>query len=335
MLGQHDRFRCPPRWESRAGLCLRGSGDAWPIARAKQFETYAEQVDLLQRRGLEIRDRDWAENFLQRFNYYRLSGYWYPLLKFTAEDGVATENFIDGASLDLVAALYEFDERLRHSVFRELDRVEMAVRALLGYELGRIDPLIHLAPESLGARAQQRLRDRQTRYEVWRGKYESALRVSKEDFVRHHQRKYRGEMPIWVAVEIMDWGMVSHLYGMSPNLARNRVAERCDLSAPQLESWLKSLNVLRNLAAHHARMFNRVYDIKPKLKKDVRLTPLAGTMNRVFGQLSLIQYLHRQLGLSQAERLPSLMATYPINVLVPFSRTGAPEHWQELELWST
>lgn len=304
------------------------------MVHAKQFKTYAEQVDLLRKRGLQIDDRAWAESFLQRFNYYRVSGYWYPLLKFTAEDGSATENFIDGASLDLVAALYEFDERLRHSVFRELDRVEMAVRALLGYELGRIDPLIHLAPESLGAQARQRLRDRQTRYEVWRGKYESALRGSKEDFVRHHQRKYRGEMPIWVAVEIMDWGMVSHLYGMSPGPARNRMAERCGLSAPQLESWLKSLNVLRNLAAHHARMFNRVYDLKPKLNDDVRLTPIAGAMNKVFGQLSLIQYLHRQLGLSRAEHLPSLMATYPVNALVPLSRTGAPAQWEELALWA-
>lgn len=304
------------------------------MVHAKQFKTYAEQVDLLRKRGLQIGDRAWAENFLQRFNYYRLSGYWYPLLKFNPQDGVATENFVDGASLELVAALYEFDERLRHGIFRELDRVEMAVRAVLGYELGRIDPLIHLVPEHLGPQARQRRQDRRSRYDVWREKYDSALRGSKEDFVGHHRRKYQGEMPIWAAVEIMDWGMLSHLYGMSPGPARNRMAERCGLSAPQLESWLKSLNVLRNLAAHHARMFNRVYDIKPKLNDDVRLIPVAGAMNKVFGQLSLIQYLHRQLGLSRAEYLPSLMATYPVNALVPLSRTGAPAQWEELALWA-
>lgn len=80
-------------------------------------------------------------------------------------------------------------------------------------------------------------------------------------------------------------------------------------------------------------MFNRVYDIKPKLNNDVRLTPIAEGMNLAFGQLSLIQYLHRQLDLSPADRLPKLFDTYPHNPIVPVSRTGAPNNWRELTLW--
>lgn len=75
-----------------------------------------------------------------------------------------------------------------------------------------------------------------------------------------------------------------------PNIVRKRIAEPCGLTGPQLESWLKFLNILRNYAAHHARMFSRVYDIKPKLNNDPKLTPVANRMNRVFGQLSMIQY---------------------------------------------
>ncbi|WP_253954048.1 hypothetical protein [Schaalia sp. 19OD2882] len=81
-------------------------------------------------------------------------------------------------------------------------------------------------------------------------------------------------------------------------------------------------------------MFNRVYGFKPKLSNDKRLTPLAGTMDRAFGQFTLIQYLHRQLDLSSADRLPELLATYPQNPIVPLSRTGAPEGWRELPLWT-
>ena len=80
-------------------------------------------------------------------------------------------------------------------------------------------------------------------------------------------------------------------------------------------------------------MFNRVYDIKPKLNNGVRLAPVAEGMNRVFGQLSLIQYLHRQLDLSPADRLPKLFHTYPHNPIVPFSRTGAPDNWREVPRW--
>ena len=146
-----------------------------------------------------VDDQVRAEHLLARLNYYRLSGYWYPMRRFTLDTGIAKDKFVDGASFDLVVALYEFDERLRHCVFIELDRVEMAVRAMLGYELGRIDPLVYLDATCLGARARQQRQDGRSVHDVWLSKYESALKSSKEDFVTHHKSNYRGAMPIWAA----------------------------------------------------------------------------------------------------------------------------------------
>ncbi len=283
---------------------------------------------------MRIDDRARAEHLLAQLNYYRLSGYSYPMRRFTPGTGVARDEFVDGASFDLVVDLYEFDERLRHSVFIELDRVEMAIRTMLGYELGQIDPLIHLDTKRLSAHAGQPSKGSCTVHDAWLGKYKASLKASKEDFVNHHKKQYGGEMPIWAAVEIMDWGMLSHLYEMSPDIVRDRIADQCALRSPQLRSWLKSLNIVRNCAAHHARMFNRVYGFKPKLNNDQRLVPVAGVMNRAFGQLTLIQYLHCQLDLSPAKRLPDLLDTYPHNDIVPLTRTGAPEDWADLALWT-
>ena len=211
------------------------------MEQVKQFKTYGEQVELLRQRGMRVNDPEHAETLLARLNYYRLSGYWYPMRRFSQGDGTARDEFVDGASFDLVVALYGFDEQLRHSVFIELDRVELAIRTKLGHELGRLDPLIYLDPQRLNARARQRNKDRRSVHEVWLRKYQSALKASKEDFVAHHKSKYGGTLPIWAAVEIMDWGMLSYLYGMSPNIVRKRIAQPCDLTGPQLESWLKFL----------------------------------------------------------------------------------------------
>lgn len=131
----------------------------------------------------------------------------------------------------------------------------------------------------------------------------------------------------------MDWGMLQHLYSISPNQVKTSIAQQCGLSDAQLLSWLRSLTIVRNYAAHHARMFNRVYSIMPKLNDDPRLQAIESATNRAFGQLSLIQYLHRELGLSSALVLPKVLNSYPHNNLVPFERTGAPENWSELELW--
>ena len=299
----------------------------------KQFKTYAEQVTLLRGRGMSFRDPADAETLLSSLNYYRLSAYWHPMRHFDQDSRAALDRFKEGTTFELVVDLYEFDERLRHCVFVELDRVETAMRSMLGYELGRIDPQIHLKPRKLGALASSKRKNNRTVYEVWNRKYNSALESSREDFVTHHKQKYGGTLPIWAAVEILDWGMLSHLFAMAPNIARNRVAHRCDLNGPQLASWLKSLNIVRNYAAHHARMFNRAYDIKPKLNDDPSLVAARSSMNRVFGQLSLIQYLHLNLGLSSAQTFPRLLEDYPDNALVPFRVLGAPEKWRTLTLW--
>lgn len=65
---------------------------------------------------MNITDRSYAEHVLAQLNYYRLSGYWHPMHRFTA--GQARDDFVNGASFDLVVSLYEFDERLRHTVKR-------------------------------------------------------------------------------------------------------------------------------------------------------------------------------------------------------------------------
>lgn len=304
------------------------------MTRVKAFKTYTEQVELLRSRGMRIDNVERAEEMLARLNYYRLSGYWYPMRLFSSETGQACDEFVDGASFDLVIDLYEFDERMRHVVFAELDRIEMAIRTMLGYRLGSIDPFIYQDVTCLSAFARQSNKgSRRSRHAVWVEKFERAVNFSKEDFVEHHRRRYHGDMPIWAAVEIMDWGMLSYLYDFSPTKVRHDIADECGLAAPQLASWLKCLNIVRNYAAHHARMFNRVFDIKPKLSDDEQLQEVAGVSNRSFGQLSLIQYLHRQLGLSPANRLPQLLDMFPHNDVVPLSRTGAPDGWQKLAVW--
>lgn len=170
------------------------------MEQVKQFKTYGEQVELLRQRGMRVNDPQHAETLLARLNYYRLSGYWYPMRRFSQGDGTARDEFVEGASFDLVVALYGFDEQLRHSVFIELDRVELAIRTKLGHELGRLDPLIYLDPKRLSARARQRNKDGRSVHEVWLRKYQSALKASKEDFVAHHKSKYGGTLPIWAAV---------------------------------------------------------------------------------------------------------------------------------------
>lgn len=195
----------------------------------KAYKTYAEQVEILAGRGMDMGDRDAAVEMLRRVNYYRLSGYWYPFRKQTPsgrEDG-----FYAGARFGDVVALYEFDVRLRAATFAALAPVELAIRALLGHELGRIDPCVHLEPLKLGPTTRSG-----DQYSKWVRRYKSELNQSREDFVDHHRAKYGGVLPVWAATELMDWGSLTYLYSFSPRDVQDAVAGACELRAPQLTS---------------------------------------------------------------------------------------------------
>lgn len=297
----------------------------------KAYKTYAQQVEILAARGMDMGDRESASATLRRVNYYRLSGYWYPFRKQTPagrEDG-----FYAGTRFSDVVALYEFDARLRAATFAALVPVELAIRALLGHELGRIDPCAHLEPSLLGPTAQ-----RGDGYSKWVRRYEDELKQSREDFVEHHNQKYGGRLPVWAAIELLDWGRLSYLYGFAPRKVQDAIADACGLTAPQLMSWLKALNLVRNTCAHHGRLFNRVHTIVPKLPAIGRHPDLdapSTDWNRTFGQLTLVQFLSVRLGTGRSRLLPAVVNRFPTVQIVPISHLGAPNGWQDgSPLWA-
>ena len=68
------------------------------MTRMKAFKTYAEQVELLRSRGMPIDNVEHAEKKLARLNYYRLSGYWYPMRRFSPDTGQACDEFVGGVN---------------------------------------------------------------------------------------------------------------------------------------------------------------------------------------------------------------------------------------------
>ena len=300
----------------------------------KEFKTYNEQIDILVRRGMDIGDRDEAVFLLQQVSYYRLSGYCYPFREF--KNSSRADTFFPGTRLRDVVDLYRFDSRLRTATFTALTPIELAIRAHLGHELGSLDPLIHLDPYKLGVKV--RTPKEMKKYKDRRKRYDRELESSREDFVKHHKQKYGGNLPVWAATEIMDWGSLTYLYELSPRSVQNTISSQCDLTAPQLRSWLKALNIVRNICAHHGRLFNRVHAISPKLPAQGTHTDLDcinTDWKRTFGQLTLVQLLLDRLNVGNKKLLPTVVQSFPEVQIVPISHMGAPDNWQTASrLWS-
>ena len=295
----------------------------------KPWLSMHDQAELLESRGL-VGARSRIDD-LAHFGYYRLSGYWYPF-RALSPDGERLDHFFEGTTFDDVLAIHHFDTELRDTVWRCISHIELHLRVAVGYELGRLGSFAHLDRAVLDERTANQ------KFDQFRKSLANLQARSKEDFVQHHERHYEGQMPVWVATEIMQLGQLVTLYEMTPFECRAAIADHFGARADELRSWLKAINIVRNVVAHHGRLWNRAIGMKPQLnrrKQEPLLDHARASVDRVYGTLAVIAYLLRhddrhdlvgQLRHS-VEQFPSIRTLSPDMMMLP-------ENWQDLPLWS-
>lgn len=219
----------------------------------KEALTRERQIELLEIRGLAIPDRTKAENYLSNISYYRLSAYMLPL-KVPGFD-----RFRDGVTFDDVLELYLFDREYRLLMFDVIEKLEIAFRTQMSYHHSLVG-----GPYWFEER--KNFRDA----EHWRkhlDNIDTEVDRAKEVFKEHFFAKYdeHERMPIWMTSEVLSLGLLSKLYrnlAMSPE--KKNIALHFGINHPQvLESWMQSMTYVRNICAHHSRLWNRVLTVRP------------------------------------------------------------------------
>lgn len=215
----------------------------------KKWLSFEDQLDLLVERGLIIKNKKFALPYLESIGYYRLSGYWYPFKEKIAT-GKLLNKFISNSYFQDVLDLYIFDKRLRLLALDALERIEIAIRVDISYLLGEKESLAHTNSAKF---------DKSFQHEKWLSRYEELLNQSKKlEFIAHHNQYYGGRLPIWVATEIMDFGSLSKLYAGMKLKDKDKIARKYRLpSGKNLETQLHAFNIIRNISAHHGRLWNR------------------------------------------------------------------------------
>lgn len=232
----------------------------------KPWKSYDEQLAQLMVRGMQVTDRAKALDCLERIGYYRLSGYWYPFRQ--RRGRTVLDTFRADAFFQNAVDLYVFDKQLRLLALDALERIEVALRVDVSHTLGEIDRFAYLKPELFHESFSVTLDKRSgvTAYHVWLGKHAQLIARSKEDFLRHNRDRYGLPIAIWVACEVWDFGTLSNLFGGMREPDQDAIARRYGISNGRIfASWLRSLNYLRNVCAHHSRLWNRNIVDQPRL----------------------------------------------------------------------
>lgn len=325
-----------------------GSGlNLAPPKALKPHFTFAQQLATLTARGLVVADDAAALQTLERLGYYRLAGYFYPLRQTNPVGTPGRQDpFQPGAAFDLVARLYEFDKALRLLVLDGIERIEVAVRVAIAYELGKRDPRAHLDAKWLDGRFTSPPKKRpaeRSQHQIWLEKLNAAVAKSNEEFVQHHRAHYGGQMPIWVAIEVWDFGMTSRFYAGMQMRDQRRIAQKYGLpDGKYMMTWLRTLNLVRNVCAHHSRLWNRNIQEKPSVPPAAthpilkHLHEDSAAISRIYGALACMRYLLRTIApqCDWHEQLKRLVSTFPATELLSISGGGFPGDWEEMQLWA-
>ncbi len=243
----------------------------------KEFKTIAEQVAILESRGMVVGPE--AHVVLLRENYYSVvNGYKDPFLDKDAMQERPDDVYVEGTEFGWLYSLFRFDRELRQITFSYLIRAEAALKTATVYAFceSHQGPSDYLDRSSFCAAKDMLVAKKFKGNKV--ALHSSNLNYlmnilnkklvagpSTRPFVAHYLNSH-GEVPLWVLANDLTFGNMSHFFQLMKRGDQNAVCKH--LYATTLRSGddkritphdvLRAYDVLvyfRNLCAHDERLY--------------------------------------------------------------------------------
>lgn len=298
--------------------------------------TIEEQILRLKNLGMEFYNIDTAKSYLSRVSYFRLKYFWYDLIDKVSGD------FKEDTYFEHIIERYEFDRSLRQILFKAIETLEVGLRS----------KIISILSNSTGTGLWY-LDDKLFEYSNYHTELVLDLKYefgrSTDPFARNFIREssnwddssFNGDNPdAWMILETTTFGTLSKLY---KNLKKQSplqsvIAKEFGLySSNDLSSWLESISVLRNVVAHHSRIWYRIFAKRPANIKNHRDEWLTQEMTdnqskRAFGVISCLLYLCNALNPNNTlkREIKSLFNSHPN---IPINMLGFTKDWEKEPLW--
>ncbi len=307
----------------------------------KQPLSFQDQLTQLQDRNLIIQDTAKAIHYLQSISYYRLSAYFLPYQK-------TKDTFNTGVNFSQIIKTYMFDKNLRLLVFDCIERLEIAIRTQFIYTMAlcynnshwQDNKALFINPyyNKIG-----NLVDSYNDLQSIISK--AKTKRTPEVFIKHYIDNYNSPAnpPSWMCLELLTIGELSHIYrGLRNNADKKMIASFFDVHHKVFTSWLHTLTYVRNLCAHHSRLWNRDLAIEPSrfLKPKGNWIGVSYQNNkRIFYFLCVVKYMLNRVNPTNTltQKIDDLFKKFPS---VPIKYVGIPSdgkgnllNWKNEPLW--
>jgi abortive infection bacteriophage resistance protein len=230
---------------------------------AKPALAVEQQIAHLKSRGLAIADEVVAARNLRAIGFFRFCGYAQPWRH--GHDGTKNPMFLPRTCFDDIVDVADFDRKLRTHLLEAIERIEVAIRAAFSNALGTNDGA-HWFTDPSRFRVghdHPRLIER-IKHEIG---FDFRNRLKRDEATRNYLSNYDlPELPpTWIIFEVLSLGTVSRIYKALDTNCQKKFAGEIGVNRDLLASWLEVVTVMRNFCAHHARIWNRHFPVKPQL----------------------------------------------------------------------
>lgn len=280
-------------------------------------------ISFLKERGLLFFDESNAQHILQHISYSRLKGYLTPLMC-DKEQHI----YKDSVSFEQAYELYVFDSLLRKLISSELETIEISLRTQMAYVMADEVDIYWFADNSnfIAPEIHTNLLF----------SLENELERCDDEQILRFKTLYGDQYPpAWMTLEVSTFGTLSMIFkNLKPGLTKRKIANTYGLSDVVLSSWLHCLVYIRNICAHHGRLWNKEIRIQPLLPRRTQhpfVSPLI-YRKRVYYVLCIIQYLLKTIDPTSkfADNIQKLLTEFPN---VNPTAMGFPKDWQREALW--
>ncbi len=281
-------------------------------------------IELLKKRGLKIDNVETAKYYLQFIGYYRLSAYFLSFQD--ASNSNSRHQFKQNTTFEQILNLYIFDRKLRLLVLDAIERIEVAIKASISNTMSQ-ESNAHWFMEKNNFETNFNHQDfiERLKNDVEQNK--------REEFISHYRNKYYSPElpPSWMVFEILSFGTVSFIFKELELQSRKKISKLFDLDEKIMSSWSHSISYFRNLCAHHCRIWDRTFTIKPKKAKAYREYLVEN--DKLYVQLVIIQVLMQKITIDShwSDNLKILIQEYSS---IPLKDMGFPQDWDNLTLWN-
>ena len=304
----------------------------------KPAYTILDQITLLKQRKMLFKNEEQAYNLLKNISYYRLKGYWCDVQIDTAQHIFQPNTYFE----DIIER-YDFDRQLRQILFGGIEQIEIAVRTKMIYHLSiAYSGLWYLNHDLFDSTTYIIDGKRKTAHCKVLEDLQKELDRTQEIFIKEHQLKHPKQSPeAWKLLEITSMGTLSKLYkNMKITLPeKSIISKEMGINSPHVFcSWLESIAYMRNIIAHHSRLWSRTMTKRPSMKLN---NPIGGWFNqplkqgqidKPFSIISCMVYLCNFLNFTNEikPKILDLIQTYPN---LPIYKLGFFNQWHSEPLW--